>query len=148
MRLLLIVCSIIFLTSCGSSVYEKFSKFPDRTWNYKQPQQFTFHLSEGTYSVQLNLQNTDIYPFENIWLSTSIKGPDGETVTGLNSYSLAYPDGVWKGNGPGGYYDLPITIGDDFAVQKAGDYTFTLSQNMRTDNLQGINGIGIRLRRM
>jgi gliding motility-associated lipoprotein GldH len=147
MRLLIIVCSIVLLSACGSNVQEKFNKLPDRQWDYKQPQQFIFHLDEGIYSVQLDLQNTNDYPFENIWLSTSIKGPDGETVSGRNSYSLAWPDGEWKGNGPGAYYDLPIVIGDDFRVQKSGDYTFTLAQNMRTDKLQGISGVGIRLRK-
>jgi gliding motility-associated lipoprotein GldH len=148
MRLLIIVCSIVLLSACGSNIQEKFNKLPGRQWNYKQHQQFTFHLTEGTYSLQLNLQNTNDYPFENIWLSASIKGPDGETVSGRNSYSLAWPDGEWKGNGPGGYYDLAVPIGDDFTVRKSGDYVFTLSQDMRANDLQGINGVGIRLRRM
>ncbi len=143
---------IVLLAGCGDDtrVYEKNYDFADRFWLVKEKPSFDFSIEDTTqpYSVYCNIRNSVSYPYSRIFVSYSLKDSTGaelqkEMVSDfLFNQKTGEPLGV---SGLGDIYDHRLTLLNKFTFPYAGKYTVQFEQFMRTDSLQGVLAIGLRV---
>lgn len=143
--LLLIVTAVI---SCDRKrVFEAYKTLDEKGWNKDSIVVFNFPLTDTTrnHNLYVNIRNKGTYGYSNLWLFLSIGSPDGKTVTDTVEFSLAEPNGRWKGSGIGDLHDNQILYKKSVFFPKTGKYTFSIKQGMRDNVLQGIRDIGLRI---
>ena len=66
-------------------------------------------------------------------------------VTDTLNYVLAKPNGEWIGKGFGDTKETLFQYKINYKFPKNGDYQIGIIQAMRTDNLEGIEDIGVKI---
>lgn len=146
--LFLLVGSIIFLGSCQEGAFfERNTVIPNLSWDYDFKPSYTVNVQEpgGQYDLYINLRHTVYYPFSNIYFFLHEKGPGIGEKTTRYEFSLAAPDGQWKGNSAGNLYEQSKLLKRNISLPDTGTYSFTLEQNMTENPLRGVNDVGIKL---
>jgi len=95
--------------------------------------------------LYVNIRNKGTYAYSNIYLFMSIGSPDGQVKTDTVEFTLAEPDGRWKGSGIGGLHDNQILYKNSVFFPHKGVYQFQIKQGMRDNVLQGIRDVGLRI---
>lgn len=145
-----LVCLILF-SSCDSETIVGENKAISGDWAMDQP--ITFELpsldSLKTYNIFLHLRNTNEYPFNNIYLITSMQFPHGKTITDTLEYRMAEPDGTWLGQGIGDVKESKLWYKEGVRFFEEGTYTLSVSQAVRNNGevsgvseLKGITDVG------
>ena len=62
------------------------------------------------------------------------------------SFDVKVTDSLWKGDGWGGLYQTAVPAGS-VRIGKPGTYLFKVAYTLPDERLQGINDIGIKLKR-
>ncbi len=139
---------LMFLASCEKNrVYEKNISIEKYTWDSKVVPAFTVEIPDTSalYNIYVNIRHIDLYPFQNIWLLVDTQFPDGTHTDRRIEIILANDEGKWHGEGLGDIWDFRSLIQENAFFNKAGTYTFTITQNMREDPLPGIMAVGLRV---
>jgi gliding motility-associated lipoprotein GldH len=143
---------VVLLTGCGDDtrVFEKNHDFENRFWPIADTPSFDFSVQDTTlpYAAYCNIRNSVSYPYSRIFVSYILKDSTGtelkkEMVSGfLFDQKTGVPLGV---SGLGDIYDQKLPILKDFKFPHAGKYSVQFEQFMRTDSLQGILAVGLRV---
>ncbi|MEN8139225.1 MAG: gliding motility lipoprotein GldH [Bacteroidota bacterium] len=149
MRFLFVpVLFILFITSCDENrVYDNYVGIPDATWNKDSIIEFNFSL-EDTLSknqVFINVRNTVDYQYSNLYLFTKVSFPDGKILQDTLEYEMTDVDGQWLGEGLSGLKSNLLYYKKDVVFYAKGDYTVSIQHGMRTENLEGIQDVGLRI---
>ena len=143
---------LLALVACtGSTAYHSYRHVPgDSGWNRGDSLAFCFppELSQGTYTLEIGIRSTDLYPYRDIWLAAVRATGDSLSVTpDTLHFSLADNEGDRTGNrSAGGYYrntfvcDRPLVVGKD----SSGRCLYIIHV-MRDNPLPGIADVGVRL---
>jgi gliding motility-associated lipoprotein GldH len=137
--------------SCNQrQVFEKYKNIPDYVWNvhYQVPFEFDIEDTTAIYNVYLNVRNTSIYPFSNLWILVDKQNPQGVQSRSRYEFVIANPDGSWKGDGLGDIFDNHILLEGKIRFNMVGTYTYTFQQCMRMDNLPAIMDIGLEVEKV
>lgn len=136
-----------FVSCDRKRVFEAYKTLDEKGWNKDSVVVFNFLLTDTTrnHNLYVNIRNKGTYGYSNLWLFLSIGSPDGKTVTDTVEFSLAEPNGRWKGSGIGDLHDNQILYKKSVFFPKKGNYTFSIKQGMRDNVLQGIRDIGMRI---
>jgi len=152
MRKYLIVCllGILTLYSCDSSrVYEENVDFETRIWTEGAIQEFKFQIkdAEKPYNVKLNLRNSLLYPYQNLYTTIVLEDSLGNELnrTLKNSSLFDETSGEPLGEGLGDIFDHQVPVFNNYKFPKAGQYSVFVSQSMRLDSLGEIMSVGIRV---
>lgn len=146
----IVCCAALFvlLTSCDNNVVYQDAKILNREGWYKRDLvTFDYQATDttGTYNVIIDIRNTNEYEYQNLWLFLHSVSPDSIEFSDTLECVLADNYGRWIGKSSGSMYELPVIALSEIRFPKAGNYRFDLAQGMRTDTLQGIHEIGIRI---
>ena len=138
------------LTACDPNrVFEQNIDFPKYSWDVQQKPAFTFAIADTTarYDVYFNVRYASSYSYYNLYLQASLGGPAGPVGHPmLHQLLLLDPKtGEPKGKGTGDIYDLQALALPNQRFAKPGNYTFTLEQYMRQDQLPGLMAVGVRV---
>lgn len=157
----LFISSLII--SCDSQmVYEEYEDYDNEVWNIDSLATFHFEIEDPSESFNLitYIRNTNGYPFQNIYVKyslikeDSINGSDtllADTMKDLQLFELKTGEPFGKvensvGNSStGAIYTHPFFIKEGFSFPQKGEYTFQVKHFMRSDDLNGIIGVGYRL---
>lgn len=143
----LLILIIFLIVSCFSnSFFEDYHSLNPTGWDKDSLACFDVNVTDTTtaYDLYINVRNLGDYPYSNLWLFINIVAPDSSSIRDTVEYQLAFPNGKWKGKGNNIYYNkFPLRENVNFPLK--GNYTFTISQAMRTDVLKGLNNIGLRV---
>jgi gliding motility-associated lipoprotein GldH len=145
---LLVLAGIAFVTSCDPSrVYEKNTKIPDGVWYRDHPVQFTVPVEDTItpYNLYINVRNTELYPFSNLYLFITTTAPSGDFVKDTVNVILADEKGKWKGRGLGDIWDLQQLYKQNVRFAQRGTYHFEYEQAMRMEKLPFILDVGLRV---
>ena len=141
----------LFATGCDNSrVYEEYTDFNERYWLVKDVPSFEFVIEDTTvrYNLLGNVRNSVSYPWSRIFMNYQLKDSTGVELHKalLSDYlfdaKTGEPNGV---SGLGDIYDHQLLLLKDFQFKKSGIYRVSFEQRMRTDTLQGILAIGLRV---
>lgn len=140
----------LVLAGCaGNVIFQEDAKVPGGTWNRSWKPQFTFDVQDtlAERNIFLDLRHTGDYPFSNIYLFTTLDGPGGRLYTDTVECTLADPGGRWYGKGAGFIFSDRVKAHVLYRMNnrfpRAGRYTLTVEQAMRTNDLPGIIDVGV-----
>lgn len=141
--------SVFLMFACDSNrVYEEWKDIKGNEWNEDSICSFTFVIEDSLalYNLNFGIRNTNLYPYQNIWLLTSVEG-------GRNNFSyqdtiqlvLANKNGEWFGKRSASLYTYVTPLYRQLPFYSAGEYTFTIKHGMRREMLNGVSSIGFRI---
>ncbi|WP_231590727.1 gliding motility lipoprotein GldH [Hymenobacter terrenus] len=138
------------LSGCDPNrVFEQNTDFPDYSWDVQQKPAFTFAIQDTTasYDVYFNVRFAPAYGFYNLYVKHTLMGPTGRVGSPLLHQMLLMDPktGEPKGSGTGDIYDLQLLALPNQHFARPGNYTLTLEQYMRQDQLPGLMAVGVRV---
>lgn len=145
------VTGVLFLLipSCDSNkVYQEYIEVEGGVWHRENIANFEFEAKDTTskHNLYINIRNTGDYPFSNLYLFVTMKGPNGNLLKDTVNCILADNRGKWLGSGIGDMFDQQIPYIGGFRFAQKGKYNVSLEQAMRVeDGLKGITDVGLRV---
>ena len=139
---------VLFLFSACSGTSETVEmKNLDGNWNKKAEQKFSLNISDAQVpkNIIFVVRNNNEYPYSNLRLITRISSGKNVIETDTLNYVLAKPNGEWLGSGFGDTKEILFQYKLKYKFPKNGEYSLGIIQAMRTDNLKGIEDIGVKL---
>lgn len=148
------VMFVISMFSCDSKqVYDEYKSIPG-AWSKDSVVEFEIKDLDSlqTYNLFFNVRNSSEYKYNNLFLISNMKFPNGKQVTDTLEYEMAYPNGELMGAGAGEIKDSKLWYKENVRFLEEGTYTVTLEQAMREngavegiEKLDGVLEIGFRV---
>ncbi|MDB5235104.1 MAG: gliding motility lipoprotein GldH [Hymenobacter sp.] len=140
----------VVLTACDPNrVFEQNIDFPNYSWDVQQKPAFTFAIEDtaARYDVYFNVRHASAYGFYNLYVKHTLTGPAGPVGQPLLHQILLMDSktGEPKGSGTGDIYDMQLLALPNQHFATPGNYTLTLEQYMRQDQLPGLMAVGVRV---
>lgn len=145
---LVLISSAIFLVSCDTdSVFDKYTTIPDMKWDSKSPVVFNVDIKDtiNPHNVYINIRNSSKYENMNLFLFVHTLSPSGAELVDTFECMLADDRGKWLGTGWGDIYDNRFVYKQQVRFPVQGEYTFEITQAMRTEELKNISDVGLRI---
>jgi gliding motility-associated lipoprotein GldH len=152
-KVLLVLVMFVMLASysCNTSaLYENNIHLDSAIWNMENKLSFDVTIQDTIvpYDFYLNLRHNDDYEYSNLFLFIDTYYPTTEYTRDTIEILLANAAGQWYGDGFGGLKEIRILLKKGVFFPSSGEYTFSIKQAMRTENLIGIEDFGIRIEKM
>ena len=147
---LLVITAItsMLIAACSDNyVYNGYVTMPHERWHADSLASFRVPVSDTItfYNLFVNVRNTTDYPYQNLYLFINITAPNGASVRDTFECYLADDHGKWLGKGKGKLRDNRFIYRENIRFGTEGDYTVTLQQAMRVEQLKGISEVGFRV---
>ncbi|GAA5036445.1 gliding motility lipoprotein GldH [Marivirga lumbricoides] len=147
--LFLLFLAFVAFSCTENRYYEENIDFSDRIWQMNETASFTFNIDDDSsyYELYLNLRNDVQYPYRNIYVHYTLQdSTDRELEKELQNIQLFDPKtGEPFGSGVSSIYSHQVLLKDSVLFPREGRYTIALKQYMRTDSLQGVYSVGLRI---
>ena len=142
---------MVFMAGCHPSPYfQKVATVPSAAWDYGFKPTFSVDVTDTTasYRSYFVIRHTQGYPYNNIWMLVSVKGPGDKTTHKERvNIILAEPTGKWMGRGMGEIWEqrMAMKLDDSTLFRRKGTWEISLEQNMRVNPLPEILNVGVRV---
>jgi|APTNR8051073442_1049403.scaffolds.fasta_scaffold00018_65 gliding motility-associated lipoprotein GldH len=139
------------ITACDDSrVYEQNYDFSERYWLMAEKPSFDFTIQDTTlhYNLFCNIRNSVAYPYSRIFIRYSLQDSSKNELKNEMITSFLFDEKTGKpfgSSGLGDIYDQQPELLRDFKFNTPGTYSITFEQFMRTDTLQGVLAVGVRV---
>jgi gliding motility-associated lipoprotein GldH len=146
----ILIFSLFLIASCDrDGVFEENIDSKNNTWDISDIAKFGVSISDtiNSHNILVNIRNTTDYPNSNLYLFITTYAPTGGSQRDTLECLIADDYGKWLGKGFGFIRDnrFPYKINVRFPIK--GTYRFEIQQAMRTDQLEGIASVGLRVER-
>ncbi|MCK5781770.1 MAG: gliding motility lipoprotein GldH [Flavobacteriales bacterium] len=141
---------LLVLSSCDENgVYDNYIHVSDSTWDKDSIISFKINLDDtlAKNNVFLKVRNTVDYEFSNLYLFTVITFPDGRVLRDTLEYEMTSDEGKWLGEGMSGVKSNLLFYKKNVVFYEKGEYILSVQHGMRTDKLEGIKDVGLRIER-
>lgn len=141
----------LFLIACDEHrVYEKNYDFEDRYWLVSDTATFEFEIkdTQPNYNLYCNIRNSIAFPYSRLFVNYYLQDSAGVTLQKKLAETFLFDRETGKPQGSSGLgdiYDQRIPIINKYRFPYAGKYKMTFEQYMRTDTLEGIIAVGLRV---
>jgi gliding motility lipoprotein gldH homolog len=139
----------LWLISVGcSSEGEIYMTEVNNLWGKNDAKKIEFEIKDAQSPKNLIfvIRNNNEYPYNNLFLISTIKGEKNKVLkTDTLQYILAKPNGEWYGSGIGDVKEIFVQYKNEYKFPANGKYKVELKHGMRTDQLKGIEDIGIKI---
>jgi gliding motility-associated lipoprotein GldH len=145
---LAIVAAVLLLSSCGPKyILDDTKTFKNNIWRAQDSAIFTLNVVDTTkiYNIYVDLAHTTAYANANVYVQIGTQLPTGKTAQDVVSFELADQTGQWLGSTSGATCALHIPLREGAVFKQAGKYQFSIKQFMRTDTVQNISSIGMKV---
>ena len=146
----IVALACLLVAGCTSHVvFQQDAEVPNGIWARSWKPQFSFDIKDtvAQRNIYLDIRHTGEYRFSNIYVFTTLQGPDGHAFTDTVECTLADPSGRWFGKGTGfifsDRFQAHVLYRMNNRFPRSGRYVFTLEQAMRTDELKGVIDVGV-----
>lgn len=153
-RLFYCLLLLLILVSCDSkSVFDSYKTVPE-VWNKDKAISFKVSPPDSTktYSLFVNLRNTNEYKYNNLFLIVEMNFPHGKNIIDTLEYKMAKPNGEFLGTGLTSIKENKLWYKEGIVFNEKGEYTVNIKHAMRENgevngiaNLEGITDIGFRI---
>lgn len=147
----LFILIALFLIGCDEQkVYEKNLSISNAQWERNEKAIFQFTISDTTslYNLYLNFRHAGDYPYNNLYLFTKLRSPEGKVARDTAQMIFADKKGRWLGKGIGDIYDYQFKFKEAFMFPRNGEYSVEIEQAMREKTLVNVTDIGIRVEKI
>jgi gliding motility-associated lipoprotein GldH len=150
MRIVVFLSIIMLFNSCDDArVYEKNYDFKERYWLVNEKPSFEFTITpDQSYNLYCNLRNSVDYPYSRIFITYTLKDQAGSELKKEMIHTFLFNEKTGKpvgSSGLGDIYDQQILLLQNYTFKQPGTYTLQFDQFMRTDTLQGVLAVGLRV---
>jgi gliding motility-associated lipoprotein GldH len=130
----------------SNEVYYRFESIPHAAWDKNTEYKFDVEITDtlALYDVFVEVRNNNRYNYRNLWLFVSFKTPEGNMRKDTLNCELANEYGEWYGKGRG-LHTIVFPYDQSIRYPYSGTYSYIVKQGMRSDRLEGISDIGIRV---
>lgn len=137
---------LLFLASCTRPVFSGVEPVPPLGWRADSPVVFCAAIadSQTPRRVLIGTQNTDLYPYQNLWLFVDVLQDSVAWYSDTVCLTLAAPRGQWLGQGLRAYY-LDHLYDSALCFPRPACYTFRIRQGMRTESLTGLQAVTLTI---
>lgn len=145
---------VMSMFACDSKqVYDQYQSIPG-AWAKDSVVKFEIKDLDSlqTYNLFFNVRNSSEYKYNNLFLISNMKFPNGKQITDTLEYEMAYPNGEFMGAGAGEIKENKLWYKEKVRFLEEGTYTVTLEQAMRENGavegiqkLEGVLEIGFRV---
>ncbi len=139
---------LLLLNSCQrNELYDKTFSFSDDNWSYDQVVNFEFYVPDTSksYDLFLQLRNSGLYSYSNIWLFVETKAPNGNVLRDTLEIMLVDETGRWLGKGIGNVNEMQVSYKNNAYFLNRGIFNISIQHAMRDSVLMGIMDLGFRL---
>lgn len=138
------LCATV-LVGCGPEVvYEARHELPG-SWTYADSADFRYEIGDTSrgYDLALTLEHTDAFATQNLYARFVTTYPSGGREVQDVSLELADRFGNWLGECRGEACVLTIPLQRGARYPAPGNYGLTLLQHGRTEQLPGLEAVGL-----
>ncbi len=123
---------------------------PAEEWNLDNVAAFEPEITDtlSGNNIFFTIRTGASYPFRNIYLFVSTTSPAGKTITDTLQYKIADEKGKWYGKGFADVHELNLPFKANVYFPSKGIYSFKISHGMRTETLNGVYDIGLRIEKI
>lgn len=139
---------LMSIVACNTSEDQVMMNHVDNKWDKKNQQKFNLDISdpENAKNIIFVVRNNNEYPYSNIRFIVNFgEAKSNKKITDTLNYVLAKPNGEWIGKGFGDTKETLFQYKINYKFPKNGDYQIGVVHGMRTDNLKGIEDIGVKI---
>lgn len=139
---------LIALISCSKEGEAVHMNNINNKWNKNHEQKFVLNIEDvqKPKNIIFVVRNNNEYPYSNLFLITYLKAEtDKNADIDTLKYELAKPTGEWIGTGFGETKEIMFLYRNNFSFPKKGKYIIGIKHGMRTNNLVGIEDIGVKI---
>jgi gliding motility-associated lipoprotein GldH len=122
------------ITSCDEQlVNAEYHNLPKTGWAIEDVATFQIPQQDSlaSYNVFINLRNTHDYEYNNLWLISQMKFPQGKVVTDTLEYRMTEADGSFLGSGSNDVYENKLWLKEGIRFRESGTYQLALKHAMR-----------------
>ncbi|OUS19230.1 gliding motility lipoprotein GldH [Nonlabens dokdonensis] len=143
--------AFIFISCDEQLVSAEYMDMPATGWAIEDIATFQIEPQDtiNKYNLFINLRNTHEYEYNNLWLISQIKFPQGKVVTDTLQYQMAAPDGKFLGKGSNDVFENKLWLREGIRFRESGNYQLALKHAMRKNGevnadaqLKGILNVG------
>lgn len=150
MKKFLLITSLfaLFFCSCNrNEYYGEVTMLPNEKWSIDNPLQFKVNIEDSMqyFNMYILLRNTTDFETQNFYVFMKTEYPDGHSEQDTLGFILCDKFGKWTGKGNGRLKDNKFLFQPKVRFPYRGEYTFTVTQGMRDDVVEGIESFGIVL---
>ncbi|TXK72683.1 gliding motility lipoprotein GldH [Mesonia sp. HuA40] len=154
LRLFFVVIGISLFSCDKNRVYDTYQTVPLVGWHKDSVMSFNLKNVDTitNYNLFINLRADQNYPYNNLFLETTISFPYGKEIVDTLEYKMAHPDGRLLGQGTGSLKESKLWLREEVRFPEQGQYTLKIKQLMRAQGeiepleyLPGITEIGVRI---
>ena len=135
---------LICLLSCNSKqVMSTYTSLPS-VWEKDQQISFDFNAPDSiqAYNLFLTVRNNNAYDFSNLFVITTLKTPQNNTVVDTLEYAMAKTNGAWLGTGFSEIKESKLWYKEHFMFPQTGTYTLSIEHAMRKNgNVLGVSSL-------
>jgi gliding motility-associated lipoprotein GldH len=150
--LVFIIIALAFSACDENRMYEDYQDFDKGKWEVANLPKFEFSITDTQrYNVYCNLRNSVSYPFSDFRFTYYLKDSVGKTLETklVIEYLFDKKSGKPFGeSGLGDIYDQQFLILKGYKFKGPGKYTVEFEQFMRTEELEGVLAVGLRVERV
>lgn len=153
MRIFWPVLLAALLVACDTErVYERNFDFEERWWPVQEQPVFEFEVpdNEVPYNLYCNIRNTVSYPYARLFITYYLSDSSGQEIRKELVQAMLFDPKTGEPYGSsaiGDIFDHRIPLLRDYRFGYAGKYKMRFEQFMRTDTLQGVLAVGLRVER-
>lgn len=139
---------LLLLESCDTNeIYDEIYTFSSESWNQEQIIDFEFAVPDTAraYDLFIQLRNSGIYSYRNLWLFVDTYAPNGSILTDTMEIILADETGRWLGKGIGDVNEIQAIYKQNVFFINRGVFKISIQHAMRDSTLLGVMDIGFRL---
>lgn len=146
--LLLMSC----LQACDSSrLFDQDHDMADTVWPVDSVQRFTFNIADtsASYNLFYKIRNSPDYGYYNLYLRFSLEDSLHRVVKSELQEVILFDPKTGKpyGSGLGSIFSHNFPAATNYKFPYPGNFSFSVHQYMRTESLDGIHSIGLRIER-
>ena len=139
---------VLFISCEKNYTYEKVQGIDDYSWDQGNKLAFTVEIEDtsATYNMYLIVRHTADYQFTNLYVNLHTFYPSGKKGSLLKSIELGDNTKLsWLGECMNDICDRQEEIVEGIKFQEKGEYKFLVEQIMRTNPLDDVMGVGLKI---
>ncbi|WP_062057256.1 gliding motility lipoprotein GldH [Aquimarina longa] len=151
---IIIFSVIISIVSCDDK--QVFDQYQTVSGAWEMNEKISFKLPQldslETYDLFINIRNNNEYKYNNLFLISEMKFPNGKVITDTLEYRFAMPNGEWLGTGFTDLKENKLWYKENVSFKEQGEYIIILQHAMRKNgevngvsSLVGITDVGFRI---
>lgn len=142
----------VALAACTDPrIFDEYHDFDNHAWGIDSACNFTFEVTDATipYDIFYKIRNAANYEYYNLYVRFSLQDSLKQEIAGELQEMILFDPKTGKpyGGGLGDIFSHEFPAITGFKFPYKGRFTFLITQYMRTDPLQGIHSVGLRVDR-